>query len=251
MIPLHDPDLRLHTRPYLIYALIAVNVLVFLFQLPMSDLEETTFIWRFGLIPHELTGGEAFEIVRFQTTDGLREVDISSPVPTWATIFTSMFLHGGFLHVAGNMLFLWVFGDNIENRFGRWRFITFYLGAGVVAAFAQVLVNTDSEIPMIGASGAVAGVLGAYWLLYPRSRIHTLIFLGWFIFHRRLPAILLIGVWAALQTFGGIGQLASPDGGGTAYFAHLGGLVIGIIIGASSRLRAGWHETPRQYRPSD
>ena len=250
MIPLHDPDLRLHTRPYIIYALIAVNVLVFLFQLPMSNLDETSFIWRFGLIPHELIGGEAFEMVRFQTSDGLREVDISSPVPTWATIFTSMFLHGGFLHVAGNMLFLWVFGDNIENRFGRWRFITFYLGAGVVAAFAQVLVNTDSQIPMIGASGAVAGVLGAYWLLYPRSRIHTLIFLGWFIFHRRLPAILLIGVWAALQTFGGIGQLASPDGGGTAYFAHLGGLAIGIVIGASSRLRAGWHETPRQYRPS-
>ena len=246
MIPLHDPDLRLHTRPYVIYALIAVNVLVFLFQFPMSDLEEASFIWRFGLIPHELTSGEPFVTGRF---DGFGEVDINSPIPTWATIFTSMFLHGGFLHVAGNLLFLWVFGDNIENRFGRWRFITFYLGAGVVAALAQVLVNTDSEVPMIGASGAVAGVLGAYWLLYPRSRIHTLIFLGWFIFHRRLPAVYLIGFWAAYQIFLGLGSLASPDVGGVAYFAHLGGLTIGVIVGASSRLRAGWHETPRQYRP--
>ena len=251
MIPLHDPDLRLHTRPYIIYVLIAVNVLVFLFQFPMPDLEERAFIWRFGLIPHELTGGEAFETGRFQTADGFREVDISSPIPTWATIFTSMFLHGGFLHIAGNMLFLWVFGDNIENRLGRLRFIVFYLGAGVAAALAQVLVNIDSEIPMIGASGAVAGVLGAYWLLYPRSRIHTLIFMGWFIFHRRLPALVLIGFWAAYQIFLGLGSLASPDVGGVAYFAHLGGLVAGLAVGGASRLRAGWHETPRQYQPRD
>ena len=250
MIPLHDPDLRLHTRPYIIYALIAANVLVFLFQFLMPDLEKRAFILRFGLIPLELTGGVLFETVQFPTAQGTRLVDVASPVPTWATIFTSMFLHGGFLHIAGNMLFLWVFGDNIENRFGRWRFIAFYLGAGVAAALAQVSVNTDSDIPMIGASGAVAGVLGAYWLLYPRSRIHTLIFLGWFIFHRRLPALLLIGFWAFLQIFGGLGSLGAT-GGGTAYFAHLGGLAIGVIVGASSRLRAGWHETPRQYRPSD
>lgn len=249
MIPLHDPDLRLHTRPYIIYALIAVNVLVFLYTLGLAGNDELAFVYRFGLIPHELTGGGTFGVERFQTPSGTFEIDLTSPVPTWATVFTSMFLHGGFLHIAGNMLFLWVFGDNIENRFGRLRFIAFYLGAGVVAALAQVMINTSSDVPMIGASGAVAGVLGAYWLLYPRSRIHTLIFLGWFIFHRRLSALVLIGIWAAFQTFGGLGQLADPGGGGVAYFAHLGGLVAGVAVGGVSRLRAGWHETPRQYRP--
>ncbi len=241
--------MQLHTKPYVIYVLIAINVLVYVYAFFLSELEGFAFVWRYGLIPHELTGGAAFETLRVATGGGTQLVDVTTPVPTWMTLFTSMFLHGGFMHAAGNMLFLWVFGDNIENRFGRLRFIAFYLGAGVAAALAQVLVNTDSEIPMIGASGAVAGILGAYWLLYPRSRIHTLIFLGWFIFHRRLSALVLIGIWAAFQTFGGLGQLADPGGGGVAYFAHLGGLVAGLAVGGVSRLRAGWHETPRQYRP--
>ena len=251
MIPLHDPDMRLHTKPYVIYVLVALNVLVFVFQFFMSDLEELAFVWRFGLIPHELTGGAAFETVRVGTAQGPRLVDVASPVPTWVTVFTSMFLHGGFMHVAGNLLFLWVFGDNIENRLGRTRFVAFYLGAGVAAALAQVAVNTDSEIPMIGASGAVAGILGAYLVLYPRSRIHTLLLFGWFIFHRRIRAVYLIGFWAGYQIFLGLNSLASPDVGGVAYFAHLGGLAAGVALGGFSRLRAGWHLTPRQYQPRD
>ena len=239
MIPLHDPDMRLHTKPYVIYVLVALNVLVFLYMLPLGELKET-FIYRFGLIPNELTGGGR-----------PRLVDIASPVHPWITVFTSMFLHGGFLHAAGNLLFLWVFGDNVENRLGRTRFIAFYLGAGVAAALAQVAVDTDSQVPMIGASGAVAGVLGAYLVLYPRSRIHTLLLFGWFIFHRRIRAVYLIGFWGALQIFGGLGSLASPEGGGVAYFAHLGGLAAGVALGGFSRLRAGWHLTPRQFQPRD
>ena len=251
MIPLHDPDLRQHTKPYVVYALVGLNVLVFVFQFLMSDIEDLAFVYRFGLIPGELTSGEVIESVRVATASGPRLVDVASPVPTWATVFTSMFLHGGFMHLAGNMLFLWVFGDNIENRLGRTPFIAFYLGAGVAAALAQVAVNADSQIPMIGASGAVAGVLGAYLVLYPSSRINTLLLFGFFIFHRRIRALYLIGFWAGYQVFLGLGSLAAPDAGGVAYFAHLGGLAAGLALGSFSRLRAGWHVTPRQYRPRE
>ena len=251
MIPLHDPDMRLHTKPYVIYVLVALNVLVYVSQFFMNNLDGIAFVYRFGLIPNELTGGELFEMVRFRTDQGSQVVDVSSPVPTWMTVFTSMFLHGGFMHMAGNLLFLWVFGDNVENRLGRTRFIAFYLGAGVAAALAQVAVNTDSQVPMIGASGAVAGVLGAYLVLYPRSRIHTLLLFGWFIFHRRIRAVYLIGFWAGYQIFLGLNSLASPECGGVAYFAHLGGLAAGVALGGFSRLRAGWHLRPRQYQPRD
>ncbi|MCH7607332.1 MAG: rhomboid family intramembrane serine protease [Chloroflexi bacterium] len=249
MIPLHDPDMQLHTKPYVIYVLVAINVLVYVYAFFLSEIEGFVFVWRFGLIPDELTGGTAFESIRVGTAQGVRLVDVTSVVPTWMTVFTSMFLHGGFMHVAGNMLFLWVFGDNVENRLGRTRFIAFYLGAGVAAALAQVYVDTDSQVPMIGASGAVAGVLGAYLVLYPRSRINTLLILGWFIMIRRIPALWLIGFWSALQIFGGLGSLASPGGGGVAYFAHLGGLAAGLAFGGFSRARAGWHLRPRQFRP--
>ena len=251
MIPLHDPDMQLHTKPYVIYVLVAINVLVYVYAFFLTEIEGFAFVWRYGLIPHELTGGAAFETLRVATGGGIQLVDVTTPVPTWMTVFTSMFLHGGFMHAAGNMLFLWVFGDNVENRLGRTRFIAFYLGAGVAAALAQVAVNTDSDVPMIGASGAVAGVLGAYLVLYPQSRIHTLLLFGWFIFHRRIRAVFLIGFWAGLQIFGGVGSLASPEGGGVAYFAHLGGLAAGLALGGFSRLRAGWHLTPRQFRPRD
>ena len=247
MIPLHDPDMRLHTKPYVIYVLVALNVLVYVLQYSLSELDGRAFVLRFGLIPHELTSGVSFETLSM----GGVVLDITTPVPTWMTVFTSMFLHGGFMHAAGNMLFLWVFGDNIENRLGRTRFVAFYLGAGVAAALAQVAVDTGSRVPMIGASGAVAGVLGAYLVLYPRSRIHTLLFLGWFIMVRRIPALWLIGFWSALQIFGGLGSLASAGGGGVAYFAHLGGLAAGLALGGASRARAGWHLTPRQFRPRD
>ena len=188
MIPLNDPDLPRRTTPYVVYALLAANLLVFLYQLALDDLAEFIFTYRFGVIPAELTTGEEFGMARV----GRALVDLTSPIPTWATMFSSMFVHGGFMHIAGNMLFLWVFGDNVEDRFGHAKFLVFYLLAGVAAVWAQVLVDPGSEVPMVGASGAIAGVLGAYLLLFPFSRIHTLIILG-FIFHVRLPALVLIG----------------------------------------------------------
>ncbi len=237
MIPLSDPDLRRQSFPYVTLALIAVNVVVFVYQLSLSSIDEFIFTYRFGVIPAELTGGLEFGQRLLITGAGNAgiPVDLTSPIPTWGTMFSSMFLHGGFLHLAGNMVFLWVFGDNIEDRFGRLRFLAFYLAAGLAAAWAQTLINTESEVPMIGASGAIAGVLGAYLLLYPHSRITTLIFMG-FIFVIRVRAVFLLGFWAFLQAFSSLGSLGAAATGGVAYFAHLGGLVAGLAVVAAYRL---------------
>ena len=237
MIPLSDPDLRRHSIPYVVFALIAVNVVIFVYQLSLNDLDEFIFTYRFGVIPAELVGGIEFGQRLLITGAGATpiQVDLTSPIPTWSTMFSSMFLHGGFLHLAGNMVFLWVFGDNIEDRFGHLRFLAFYLVSGIAAVWAQTLINAESEIPMIGASGAIAGVLGAYLLLYPHSRITTLIFMG-FIFVIRVRAVFLLGFWALLQAFSGLGSLGAAATGGVAYFAHLGGLAAGLAVVVAYRL---------------
>jgi membrane associated rhomboid family serine protease len=152
----------------------------------------------------------------------------------WATILFSMFLHGGILHLAGNMLFLWVFGNNIEDALGRVRFIPFYLLAGVAALYAQALLDTTATEPTIGASGAISGVLGAYALLHPRAKILTLIFIIFFVTLVEIPALVLLGIWFVLQFLPAVGQLATPDvsgsGGGVAYFAHVGGFLFGLAL---------------------
>lgn len=154
--------------------------------------------------------------------------------PWWVTVFTSMFLHGGILHLLGNMLFLWVFGNNIEDSVGRVIFIPFYLAAGVVAVYSQALLDTSATVPTVGASGAVAGVLGAYALLYPQARVLTLIFIIFFVTLVEIPAMILLGIWFVLQFLPAVGQLATPDvtgeGGGVAYFAHVGGFVFGLAL---------------------
>ena len=161
-----------------------------------------------------------------------------------------MFLHGGFMHLAGNMLFLWVFGDNVEYRFGRIQFLAFYLGAGIAAVWAQTLVSSNSTIPMIGASGAIAGVLGAYLLLFPFSRVTTLVIMG-LIFVTRVPALLLLGFWVALQVFSGIGSLVpNSPAGGVAYFAHLGGFAAGLAVVTAYHLLRGEPLIPRRPRPT-
>ena len=230
MIPLNDPDIHRQTTPYVTYGFIALNVLIAAYQLTLTGLDEFVFTYRYGAIPFELTGLGELGLERIGVGTGIATVDLTTPVPTWATMFTSMFLHGGLLHLGGNMLFLWVFGDNVEDRFGHVRFLSFYLLAGVAAVWAQVLVSTDSVIPMVGASGAIAGVLGSYVLLFPHSRVHTLVVVG-FIFHLRLRAIVLIGAWTAMQVFNGVGSLGvSSAGSGVAYFAHLGGFALGIAV---------------------
>jgi membrane associated rhomboid family serine protease len=156
---------------------------------------------------------------------------IDSP-PWWVTALTSMFMHGGILHIGFNMLFLWIFGNNIEDSMGRPRFLLFYVLAGLVALLAQALLNGDSTVPTIGASGAIAGVLGGYILLHPRARVLTLIFIVFFVTLIEIPAIVMLGIWFALQLLPAAGQLATPeiaDTGGVAYFAHIGGFIFGLI----------------------
>jgi membrane associated rhomboid family serine protease len=185
-------------------------------------------VCRLGLIPGELLGtappGAGVELAR-----GVRCA--LSPEPQYTTLLTSMFLHGGWLHLIGNMVFLWVFGNNIEDAMGHGRFIVFYLVCGLVAAGAQLAISPASTIPMVGASGAISGVLGAYLLLYPRVRVHTLLFLGIFITTVDLPAYVMLGYWIVLQLLGGLPALAGLEaGGGVAFWAHIGGFVAGLVL---------------------
>ena len=230
MIPLSDPDILRRSTPYVTIALMAASVLAFVYQLFLGDLESFRFTHRWGAIPAEVMGNTHVGPTPVLTPLGVRIIDLTSPVPDWMTMFTSMFMHAGFLHLGGNMLYLWTFGRSIEDRFGHLPFVVFYLASGVVAVFAQSLVDPDSTVPMVGASGAVAGVLGAYILLYPLSRIDTLIIMG-LIFTIRIPAVALLGFWAALQYFNGVASLG-PEvaSGGVAYFAHLGGFAFGLLI---------------------
>jgi membrane associated rhomboid family serine protease len=151
------------------------------------------------------------------------------PIPAPLTIFTSMFMHGGLMHIGGNMLYFWIFGNNIEDRLGHLRFVLFYLFCGVVAAFAHVLASPGSEIPMIGASGAISGVLGAYLLLFPSARVHTIVFFGFFIQVIRIPALIVIGFWAIIQLVSGLITQGVLHQGGTAWFAHVGGFLAGLV----------------------
>jgi membrane associated rhomboid family serine protease len=201
----------------------------------------------------ELRQAEAFaEEARVQgVADRLAPLEEPRPLdqaPWWLTILTSMFMHGGILHLAFNMLFLWIFGNNIEDSMGRPRFILFYLLAGAVAVYAQSLIDTGATVPTIGASGAVAGVLGGYALLHPRARVLTLVFIVFFVTLIEVPAFILLGIWFALQFVPAIGQTAIPDlagDPGVAYFAHVGGFVFGL---AAIKLFANRHR-PRAAEP--
>jgi len=203
MIPLRDV-IPSRTTPYVNFTLIALNVLVFVYQLSLGD-RLGAFIDAYALIPASFS---------------------------WAAVFTSMFLHGGLLHVGGNMLFLWIFGDNVEDRMGHGRYVVFYLLCGAAAAFAQTALTPDSGVPMVGASGAIAGVMGAYFVLYPRSRILTLLPLFFFVQLIEVPAIFFLGVWFLLQFLQGVGSLATAGireaSGGVAFWAHIAGFVTGV-----------------------
>jgi membrane associated rhomboid family serine protease len=266
LIPLKD-NIPTGRFPILTVLLIVANIAVFAWQLSfstdrasspevaqlgVSERDENTF--EYGAIPYRLThpgkdcalgtaisqNGPRAEVV-CEGTPAYREAEalsaeqdapfepLDSP-PWWATLLTSMFMHGGLLHIAFNMLFLWIFGNNIEDSMGRGRFVLFYLLAGLTAAYAQALLDTNATVPAIGASGAVAGVLGGYLLLYPHARVLTLVFIIFFVTLIEIPALVMLGIWFALQFLPAIGQLATPDvaGGGVAYFAHIGGFVFGL-----------------------
>jgi membrane associated rhomboid family serine protease len=213
MIPIRDEN-PTHTTPVVTIALIAANVLVFLWQLTLPGSSAEAAVYSLGLIPAVLFGSAELP------------AEIRT-VPALVTPLTSMFLHGGFFHLAGNMLYLWVFGDNIEDRMGRGRFILFYVLCGIAAALAQALPDPSSRIPMIGASGAVSGVLGAYLLLYPRTPVLVAIPLLIVLYTFHLPALAVLGIWFAGQL---LSSLAQQGEAGIAFRAHVGGFVAGLLL---------------------
>lgn len=208
MIPIGD---RIPTRrvPIINYLLIAANILVFMLQW-YSGLNQETLVYRFAMIPANVTSG----------------LDLGDVTD----IFTSMFMHAGVVHIAGNMLYLWIFGDNVEDSMGAGKYLSFYLLGGVVASLAHILANPDSQIPTVGASGAIAAVLGAYLVLYPQSRVMTIIPLGFFIRVTMVPASIVLGLWFVLQFVSGLLSLGGPDVGGVAFWAHIGGFVTGVVM---------------------
>ena len=225
MLPLRDfiPTRRF---PVLTVGIIVVNIMAFAYELLAEaggTLEQT--FYTMGVVPFEVTNNFG---------------------PAVALSFlTSMFLHGGFMHIAGNMLYLWIFGNNVEDSMGRGRFLVFYLLTGSVASVAQVLASPNSPVPTIGASGAIAGVLGAYIVLFPNARVQTLIFLGYFVRATQLPALLVLGFWFVLQLFNGLLAFGMTQMGGVAWFAHVGGFVAGLLLVrlfTLGRRRSRWEE---------
>jgi membrane associated rhomboid family serine protease len=214
MLPLHDDNPT--ERPAVVtVALIVACVLVFLWQLSLGSEAQTRAVYALGSIP----------AVLFKVRELSPDLVM---VPPWATVFTSMFLHGGWMHLIGNMLFLWIFGNNVEDSMGHARFLVFYLLCGTVAVFAQALPDTGSQLPMIGASGAISGVLGAYLLLYPRARVLVLVPIGLLFPTVYLPAGLVLVFWFGLQLLSS--ALSSSQAGGVAFSAHIGGFVAGMVL---------------------
>ncbi|MGI8516746.1 MAG: rhomboid family intramembrane serine protease [Acidimicrobiia bacterium] len=212
---------------------ITINALVFLFLQGTGSNE--SFTYGYATVPLEITSGEDLTSPQvIETADGPVEVpQAPGPNPIFLTLITSMFMHAGWLHLIGNMLFLWVFGDNVEHTISRGLYVIFYLLAGIVGALAQILINSDSPIPSLGASGAVSGVLGAYLVLFPRNRVR--VFMGRTM--ATVPAMVMIGMWAVFQFINGIGAFAVAEEttGGVAYMAHIGGFVVGLVAGAIAR----------------
>ena len=228
--PLSDDDSKLGGPSYVTWTLIALNLIVFAYQ---SFNPAFTTGW--SLIPQEImTGQDLIESTIIETDGEIFEVPQEPGPPIiYLTLLSSMFMHGGVMHIGGNMLYLWIFGDNVEHRFGWFWFIVFYLVSGLAASFAQIAVNPDGVIPNLGASGAIFGILGAYLVLFPRNKVKTVVMY----YAVSLPAIVVIGTWAAIQLFFTYGTVMSAEQstGGVAYAAHLGGMVAGALIGLVAR----------------
>jgi membrane associated rhomboid family serine protease len=208
MLPIQD-EIRAHRFPFVNYSLIALNFIVFILEL-MAGPNLETALYEIALIPANVTAG--FDLGDLKA------------------IFTSMFLHAGLSHLLGNMIYLWIFGDNVEDRIGHFWYLVFYLAGGIVAAFAHVALNPNSVIPTVGASGAIAAVLGAYLILFPQVKVLTFVPIGFFLRLTLLPASLLLGFWFVLQLFNGLLTLGLADMGGTAFWAHIGGFVFGVLV---------------------
>jgi membrane associated rhomboid family serine protease len=200
---------------FITIALIVMNVVAFLNEINRPEEAVQAFIFAWGVVPREFTlGGDIPPYI---------------PFPYWSTLLTSMFLHGGWGHLGGNMLFLWIFGDNIEHRLGHLRFILFYVASGLAASFAHIFFNAGSVVPAVGASGAISGVLGGYLLLFPRNNVYVLTWGG----VMAVPAVFMLGLWILMQFINGAGSIATTEetgGGGVAYMAHIGGFIAGLIL---------------------
>ncbi|MBN1571404.1 MAG: rhomboid family intramembrane serine protease [Acidobacteria bacterium] len=224
MFPLRD-DNPITITPVVTWALIAVNAVVFMYQLSLGQNAAQLFVYRFGAIPAVISG-----------TEHLPEKLVA--VPPAMSLFTSMFLHGGWMHLVGNMWFLWIFGNNIEEAMGHTRYLLFYLLCGFMAAGSHIFAYPDSTIPTIGASGAIAGALGAYIMLYPRARVWTLIFVFFFIRLIYIPAWMVLGAWILLQFINGSMAVGAQNTGGVAFWAHVGGFIAGVLLVAFFKKRS-------------
>ena len=218
MIPIRDENPS-RSFPVITILLIAVNIAVYAYQFFLGP-DAQAFVVRFGAIPWEIT--------HFRELPGLPPESVSM-IPSVLTLFSSMFLHGGLLHLLGNMLYLWIFGDNVESLVGRFSFLVFYILCGLAAALTYVVFDPNSNVPMIGASGAISGVLGAYMISFPSARIHVLVFLLFFIRIIRVPALIVLGFWFLMQLWNGFGSIGVKNAGGIAWFAHIGGFGFGIL----------------------
>lgn len=229
MIPIGDEDTGRPGVPYVNLAIIAINVLVFLYQLV-----DPNFTNGYSAVPAEITSGtDIVGQLQINTPDGAFVIDeAAGPNPIWLTLLTSMFMHGGWLHIGGNMLFLFIFGDNIEKAYGHIKYVAFYLICGIIAGLAHVWSQPDSIIPSLGASGAISGVMAGYLVLFPTNRVKVLLTLGVALLRPiMVPAVVMIGVWALLQFVNGIGSIAVTDQtSGVAYWAHIGGFIAGAVI---------------------
>jgi membrane associated rhomboid family serine protease len=247
MIPYHDENATVRPAYVTMFLIAACTLIWLLYQGAGQEVALATSVCNSGLIPGELTqtlrAGMAFPM-----TDRL--ACVIDPGPQYGNVLSSMFLHGGWMHLIGNMWFLWLFGNNVEDSMTRPRFVAFYLLCGLGAAAAQVLAEPSSAVPMVGASGAISGVMGAYLVLYPTARVFTLVPLGFFITTIALPAWVMLIYWMVIQIFGGLSQSVAEEGGGVAFWAHVGGFVAGIVLikvfAKSNHVAA--HES-HQYRP--
>ena len=256
LFPYRDDNPRV-LIPYVTYAIIALNLIVFLYQLTLTDyVTRHLFSLRFGLIPANFWGADAAAVLRYnhdllaESFSGLSVQRLLEArlLPGYITIFTAPFLHGGWMHFLGNMLFLYVFADNLEGALGHVRFTVFYMFAALAAGLLQLSVESASLLPVIGASGAISGVLGGYLVRYPRVKVHVLIFIFVFFTTVRLPAFVVLGWWFIIQIFSGLVSLGSPGAGGTAWFEHIGGFVAGfsyMAIDKYSRKLAPGHDRER------
>jgi membrane associated rhomboid family serine protease len=227
MFPYKD-DNPTHLPPYVTIGVIALNVLAWVFVQGLGTPEALArSVCDLGLVPGELLGtatpGTAVRL-------GPNAVCVVDAAPSYITVLTSMFMHGGWLHLLGNMWFLWIFGNNIEDSMGHLKFVVFYLICGIGAAAAQIIVDPDAIIPMVGASGAISGVLGGYVILYPHARIHTIIPFGFYATRVQLPAYAMLGIWIVLQILGGVTAASQGAKGGVAFMAHVGGFVAGMVL---------------------